>query len=111
VVLHRTEYPHRDLCILDILPNGCSKASALLHLAEMRGFGADEILAVGDNWNDLPMLQMAGRCAVMANAPADLRALAAERGWQIAPSNDDDGVAKVIEAVLAEDTALSPAIR
>ena len=100
VTLHRTEYPHRDLCILDILPSGCSKASALLHLAELRGIQASEILAIGDNWNDVPMLQMAGRAAVMANAPPDLRALAEERGWIIAPSNDDDGVAAVIEAAL-----------
>jgi hypothetical protein len=101
VTVHRTEYAHRDLCILDILPSGCSKASALLHLAELRGIQASEILAIGDNWNDLPMFQMAGRSAVMANAPADLRALAAERGWLIALSNDEDGVAAVIEAVLA----------
>src|SRR5246127_5217657 len=46
VTLHRTEYPHRDLCILDILPAGCSKASALLHLAELRGIDASEILAI-----------------------------------------------------------------
>jgi hydroxymethylpyrimidine pyrophosphatase-like HAD family hydrolase len=100
VTLHRTEYPHRDLCIVDILPSGCSKASALLHLAELRGIDASEILAIGDNWNDMPMLQMAGRAAVMANAPEELRVLAAERGWMIAPSNDDDGVAAVIEATL-----------
>ncbi len=52
IVLHRTEYPQRDLCILDILPAGCSKASALLHLAELRGIKPSEILAIGDNWND-----------------------------------------------------------
>lgn len=107
VVLHRTEYEHRDLCIMDLLPSGCSKASALLHLAGLRGMEASEILAIGDNWNDLPMFQMAGRSAVMANAPADLRALAEERGWMIAPSNDDDGVAAVIEAVLLMDRRVS----
>jgi hydroxymethylpyrimidine pyrophosphatase-like HAD family hydrolase len=100
VTLHRTEYPNRDLCIIDILPSGCSKASALLHLAALRGIDASEILAIGDNWNDLPMFQMAGQAAVMANAPEELRALATERGWMIAPSNDDDGVAAVIEATL-----------
>jgi hypothetical protein len=110
VMLHRTEYPHRDLCILDILPAGCSKASALLHLAELRGIDASEILAIGDNWNDVPMFQMAGQSAVMANAPADLRALAAERGWLIAPSNDEDGVASVIEKVLAGARHLSTAL-
>jgi hydroxymethylpyrimidine pyrophosphatase-like HAD family hydrolase len=110
VTLHRTEYPHRDLCIIDILPAGCSKASALLHLAELRGIDASEILAIGDNWNDVPMFQIAGQSAVMANAPADLRALAAERGWSIAPSNDEDGVASVIEVVLAGVRDLSTAI-
>jgi hydroxymethylpyrimidine pyrophosphatase-like HAD family hydrolase len=111
VMLHHTEYPQRDLCILDILPSGCSKASALLHLARLRGIEASELVAIGDNWNDVPMLQMAGRSAVMANAPSDLRALAAERGWMIAPSNDEDGVAAVIDAVLADAHALSSIIR
>jgi hypothetical protein len=106
VVLHRTEYPQRDLCILDILPAGCSKASALLHLAELRGIDASEILAIGDNWNDVPMFQVSGRAAVMANAPQELQALAANRGWLIAPSNDEDGVANVIEAAMANDLAI-----
>lgn len=106
VVLHRTEYAQRDLCILDILPAGCSKASALLHLAEMRGLDASEILAIGDNWNDVPMFQVAGRAAVMANAPQDLRTLAAKRGWLIAPPNDEDGVASVIESAMAGDLAI-----
>jgi hydroxymethylpyrimidine pyrophosphatase-like HAD family hydrolase len=110
VTLHRTEYPHRDLCIIDILPAGCSKASALLHLAELRGIVASEILAIGDNWNDVPMFQIAGRVAVMANAPEDLRALAAERGWLIAPSNDEDGVASVIESVLTGARDLSTSL-
>jgi len=47
---------------------------------------------------------------VMANAPADLRALAAERGWLIAPSNDEDGVASVIEAVLTGTRDLSTSL-
>jgi hydroxymethylpyrimidine pyrophosphatase-like HAD family hydrolase len=56
------------------------------------------------------MFLIAGQSAVMANAPADLRALAAERGWSIAPSNDEDGVASVIEVVLAGVRDLSTAI-
>jgi HAD superfamily hydrolase (TIGR01484 family) len=100
VTLHRTEYPDRDLCILDILPAGCSKASALRHYAQLRGIEASEILAIGDNWNDVPMLRFAGQSVVMANAPADLLALAAESGWQITSSNDEDGVALAIEAIL-----------
>jgi hypothetical protein len=110
VTLHRTEYPHRDLCIMDILPAGCSKASALSHLAELRGIDESEILAIGDNWNDVPMFQIAGRAAVMANSPPDLRELAKDRGWILAPSNDEDGVAVVLEAFMAGDRDLSTAL-
>jgi len=98
VAIHRTEYPERDLCIVDILPAGCSKGSALLWHAAQRGLAADDILAIGDNWNDVSMLEVAAHAVVMANAPADLKLLAAERGWTVGPSNEEDGVAQAIEA-------------
>ena len=61
--LHRTEYPERDLCIVDILPAGCSKGNAVMNLARRRGVEREEILAIGDNWNDVSMLEAAGaRC-------------------------------------------------
>jgi hydroxymethylpyrimidine pyrophosphatase-like HAD family hydrolase len=101
VALHRTEYPERDLCIVDILPAGCSKGSALLRLAAQRGLSAADILAIGDNWNDVSMLEIAGRAVVMSNAPADLKLLAAQRGWTIGLSNEEDGVAAAIEAAFA----------
>jgi HAD superfamily hydrolase (TIGR01484 family) len=100
VAIHRTEYAERDLCIVDILPAGCSKGSALLWRAAERGFAAADILAIGDNWNDVSMLEVAGRAVVMANAPADLKLLAAERGWSIGLSNEEDGVAQAIDAAL-----------
>jgi hydroxymethylpyrimidine pyrophosphatase-like HAD family hydrolase len=100
VALHRTEYPERDLSILDILPAGCSKGSALLRLAKTRGVRVEEILAIGDNWNDVSMLEVAGRAVLMGNAPEDLKAMATERGWMLGRRNDEDGVAEVIEAVL-----------
>ena len=101
ITLHRTSYPDRDLSIVDILPAGCSKASALHRLATMRGIGSGDILAIGDNWNDLPMLQFAGTAVLMDNAPGDLKRLALQHGWQLAPSNDNDGVAHAIEAALS----------
>ena len=100
IVLHRTVYPERDLAILDILPAGCSKASALAHLAELRGCTMADALAIGDNWNDLPMLLAAGQAVLMGNAPEELRELAREHGWTVGPTNDEDGVAQAIEAVL-----------
>lgn len=101
VALHRTEYPERDLSIVDILPAGCSKGAALLRLAKTRGIAASEIIAIGDNWNDVSMLEVAGRAVLMANAPADLKVAARERGWSIGRRFDEDGVAEAIEAALA----------
>ena len=100
VQVHRTEYPARDLIILDILPPGCSKGTALRRLAERRGVRREDIVAIGDNWNDLEMLEAAGRAVVMANGAPDLVTEARKRGWEIAPGNDDDGVAAVIESIL-----------
>jgi len=101
VEMHRTEYPARDLTILDILPPGCSKGAALRRLAEKQGIAAEEIVAIGDNWNDAAMLEFAGRAVVMANGAPDLVDQARERGWEIAAGNDEDGVAQVLEALLA----------
>jgi Cof subfamily protein (haloacid dehalogenase superfamily) len=102
VALHRTEYAERDLSIVDILPAGCSKGAALLRLAEQRGVNAGEIVAIGDNWNDLSMLEVAGRAVLMANAPEDLKTMASERGWVLGRRHDEDGVAIAVEAALAE---------
>ncbi len=100
--LHRTEYAERDLSIVDILPAGCSKGTALLRLAAERGISAGEIVAIGDNWNDVSMLEVAGRAVLMENAPVDLKAAAGGRGWVVGRRHDEDGVAEVIEAVLAQ---------
>jgi hydroxymethylpyrimidine pyrophosphatase-like HAD family hydrolase len=59
-------------------------------------------MAIGDNWNDEEMLEWAGQGVVMANAAPELRALAKTRGWKQAPSSDDDGVAVILEAVVAK---------
>jgi len=102
VALHRTTYPETDLTLLDILPAGCSKASALQHLTALRGFTPTDILAIGDNWNDVAMLRLADHAALMSNAPDDLKALACASGWTVVPSNDEDGVAVAIESVLSQ---------
>jgi hydroxymethylpyrimidine pyrophosphatase-like HAD family hydrolase len=101
LTLHRTEYPGRDLSILDILPAGCSKGAAIRSLAAMRGIDAAQILAIGDNWNDVSMLEIAGTAVLMDNAPEDLKALAREQGWRVGLSNRHHGVAEAIEATLA----------
>jgi hypothetical protein len=72
----------------------------MLTLARARDIDPAEILAIGDNWNDVSMLQAAGSAVLMDNAPEDLKTLARARNWRIAPSNCDDGVADAIESTL-----------
>jgi Cof subfamily protein (haloacid dehalogenase superfamily) len=98
----RTEYPTRDLSILDLLPPGVCKGWALERLATRLGVERSETMAIGDNWNDATMLEWAGQGIVMANAAAELRTLAETQGWKLAPSNDEDGVAVVLEAELTK---------
>jgi len=100
IELHRTEYPLRDLAILDILPPGCSKGVALCRLAESQDIAASEIMAIGDNFNDLEMLEFSGQPVVMANAAPELLQVARARGWQVAAGNDQDGVARILESVV-----------
>jgi Cof subfamily protein (haloacid dehalogenase superfamily) len=97
----RTEYPARDLSILDLLPRGVSKGAALKKLAAHLGVERKEVMAIGDNWNDVEMLEWAGQGVIMGNAAEELRAMAKKRGWKQAPPNDEDGVAVVLEQMLA----------
>jgi len=101
IALSRTEYPERDLSLLDILPAGCSKGAALSRLTASLGIGLSEMMAIGDNWNDLSMLEIAGWPVLMENAPDDLKEMARERGWAIGGDHMRDGAAEAIEAVLA----------
>jgi hydroxymethylpyrimidine pyrophosphatase-like HAD family hydrolase len=57
-------------------------------------------MAIGDNWNDVDMLEWAGQGVLMGNAVPELRIMARMRGWEQAPYNDDDGVAVVLETAM-----------
>ena len=65
------------------------------------GVDRKETMAIGDNWNDVDMLEWAGQGVLMGNAAHELRAMAKMRGWKQAPPNDQDGVAVVLEAEVA----------
>jgi hypothetical protein len=101
----RTEYPARNLSILDLMPPGVNKGWALERLARRLGVDRKEVMAIGDNWNDLDMLEWAAQGIVMGNAAAELRTMAKVRGWKQAPSNDQEGVAVILEQVIARQTA------
>jgi len=111
ITVLRTEYPERDLSMIDVLNAGCSKGHALERWAKHRGYLRDEVMAIGDNHNDIEMLEFAGHPVIMGNACAELRA----RGWRITRGNDACGVAAAVELALAGASAMadfsSPVIR
>jgi len=88
-----TKYFTRNISLLDVMNHTCSKGRALRLWAERCGIEASEIMAVGDNYNDLEMLEFAGLPVLMANASPGL----ARDGWAVTRSNDEDGVAAAIE--------------
>lgn len=83
--------------LLEISAAGVTKASALEQLAAEGGIGPAGVIAFGDMPNDLPMLGWAGHSVAMANAHPGVLAIADE----VTASNDDDGVAIVLERLFA----------
>jgi HAD superfamily hydrolase (TIGR01484 family) len=82
--------------LLEMSAAGVTKATTLELLCAELGVAAEEVLALGDMPNDIPMLTWAGTSYAMANAHPTARAAA----QHVAPANDEDGVARVIEALL-----------
>jgi 5-amino-6-(5-phospho-D-ribitylamino)uracil phosphatase len=91
-----TEYEARDFALVDVNGAGCSKGSTLARWVASRGWTPDEVMAVGDNLNDVEMLDFAGIAFVMGNASDALKA----RGYRLTASNDEDGLASAIRTVL-----------
>jgi len=88
-----TEYPHRNLSMLDVLARGVNKGVALAELARLRGIPRENVMAIGDNWNDREMLEYAGLPVVMGNGVPELKSL----GWSVTLPNDQAGVAAAID--------------
>ncbi|HEV2457298.1 MAG TPA: Cof-type HAD-IIB family hydrolase [Ktedonobacterales bacterium] len=82
---------------LEFFDIGAGKGQALAALREALGVPREAVLAIGDGENDAPLLAEAGLAVAMDNAAAVTRAAAT----RIAPSNDDDGVAVILEELLA----------
>jgi Cof subfamily protein (haloacid dehalogenase superfamily) len=97
VTVLRTEYPERDLSMIDVLNAGCSKGHALERWAAHRGYSREQVMAVGDNHNDIEMLEFAGHPVIMGNACEELRS----RGWTVTLGNDACGIAAAVNAVIS----------
>lgn len=88
-----TCYESKDFAMIDVIHPACSKGSSLAEWAAMRGFERAEVMAIGDNHNDLEMLSFAGIPVVMGNSVPALKT----HGWHETGTNDENGVATAIE--------------
>lgn len=82
--------------LLEIAAAGVSKASTLARIAAEWNVTADAVMAFGDMPNDIPMLEWAGHAVAVANAHPSVRAIADT----VTASNDEDGVARILERLL-----------
>ncbi|MCC3376345.1 Cof-type HAD-IIB family hydrolase [Cohnella sp. REN36] len=79
---------------IDVQHTDASKGAALSRLARMRGIPREEVLAIGNYYNDIGMLRFAGCGVAMANSPDEVK----EAADEVTVSNNEDGVAVVLEA-------------
>ncbi len=96
-----TIYESRDFAMIDVIHPRCSKGSSLQEWATLRGLAREEVMAIGDNHNDVEMLSFAGIPVVMGNCVPELRNF----GWHETCSNDENGVAAAIEQFALREVA------
>lgn len=89
---------------IEIVPRGLSKATGLAHAAGLLGLAAADTIAFGDMPNDAPMLSWAGYAVAMGNAHPELKSVADE----VAPTNEDEGVAVILERLLQRGRCCPP---
>ncbi len=87
---------------VEVYAKGVDKGKALVELAEILSVPIHQTMAFGDNYNDLPMLEAAGGKVLMNNASDEIKSELEGKfnDLIIAPSNEDDGVARVIEGII-----------
>ena len=96
-----TMYEARDFAMIDVLNPICSKGASLAEWTALRGFAREEVMAIGDNHNDLEMLTFAGIPVVMGNSVPELKTY----GWHETRTNDENGVAHAIEQFALREAA------
>jgi Cof subfamily protein (haloacid dehalogenase superfamily) len=95
-----TVYPRLDFTLIDILPPDASKGIGLEKLAKIENLTHENVMVVGDNFNDLQMLEFAGTPVVMGNAAP---ALLEREEFHTTLSNDENGVAAAIERFILSE--------
>lgn len=99
VTILPTVYPRMDFTLIDILPPGVSKGSGVGTIAALNAIARSEVMVIGDNYNDLDMLEFAGQPVIMGNADPGLLE---RQEFYTTLSNDENGVADAIRRFILE---------
>ncbi len=100
VKLMTTLYPQINFGLVDVIHPDVSKGTGLAAVAAEHNLSPAEVMAVGDNHNDVEMLEFAGTRVAVSNAEPRVLELA---GINVTGSNDEDGVAAAIEKFILEE--------
>ena len=84
---------------VEIVPEGLDKAAAIAELISKIGLSREDTIAFGDGFNDISMVEYAGTGVAMSNGCDRIKEVAD----RIAPDNDSDGVAAVINEIFPEE--------
>src|SRR5262245_24362042 len=85
---------------LDVTPPGHDKGTFVAAIAARLGIPLDEVATIGDMQNDLPMFARSGLSFAMGNAADEIK----QRATHVTASNEEDGFAKAMEAILTENS-------
>jgi Cof subfamily protein (haloacid dehalogenase superfamily) len=96
-----TEYPRRDFSMVDVCAAGITKGTGVAAVAARFGIAQHEVMAVGDNHNDLDMLRWAGTGVIMGNAEPELL----HEDFHVTGTNDEAGLAQAIERFILHTPA------
>lgn len=88
-----------DYFLLDLMPFGISKGSALINLCKLLNISTENVCVFGDNFNDVEMIQVAGTSIVPENGEKHVKSLAT----YVTKSNDEDGIAYAIENIILKN--------
>ncbi|TVX89700.1 Cof-type HAD-IIB family hydrolase [Paenibacillus agilis] len=84
---------------LEFTEDGVNKGTSLNHLIQQLGIERSEVIAMGDGYNDVAMLEFAGLAVAMGNAPDEIKQIAD----YVTDTNMNDGVAKAVEHFVLKD--------
>ena len=91
--------PNAGVDVYEIFDPAVNKWEGILHVARRHKIDPAEIIAIGDDLNDIPMIQRAGLGVAMGNAKPEVKAVAV----QVIQTNEHDGLAQFLEELVTAD--------